>query len=83
MIFKYTLCYQLNILYCKFYTHKLYYQLTTMINTPCLHISANANPMPNSLQFLNDNTIAYLARNQVMLYDIPTSKVTQNLNIRS
>lgn len=54
-----------------------------MLTTPCLHISANANPMPNSLQFLNDNTIAYLARNQVMLYDIPTSKVTQNLNIRS
>lgn len=46
------------------------------------HISSNCNPMPNSLTFLDDNTIAYCFRDQVGLYNMNTNNVYQNLNMK-
>lgn len=48
----------------------------------CQHIAANCNPMPNALEFLDNNTIAYCFRNQVGLYLLDQNKVILNLNYR-
>ena len=48
----------------------------------CEHISANCNPMPNALRFLDQNTIAFCFRDQVGLYEIDINKITCNLNFR-
>lgn len=48
----------------------------------CEHISANCNPMPNALKFVDANTIAFCFRNQVGLYSVSMNKITCNLNFR-
>lgn len=48
----------------------------------CEHISANCNPMPSTLIFLNNSTIAFCFRNQVGIYDLDENKILCNLNYR-
>lgn len=48
----------------------------------CEHISANANPMPNSLAILDANTIAFCFRDQVGLYQVDRNRILLNLNYR-
>lgn len=36
----------------------------------CQHIGANCNPMPNTLQFLDDQHIVFCFSNQVALYSL-------------
>lgn len=52
----------------------------TMIS--CVHISANCNPMSQSLAFLNSNTVAFCFRDQVGLYQMDRNKIIYNLNYR-
>lgn len=53
------------------------------LSTKCVHIGANVNHIPHCLQFLDDDIIVYLARNQVNLYSMASMKVLMNLNTRS
>ena len=41
----------------------------------CQHISANVNPKPNSLLFIDSNRVAYAFSNQVAIYDIAIKRV--------
>lgn len=41
----------------------------------CRHISANANPKPNSLLFLDSYRLVYAFSNQVALYNVESRQV--------
>ena len=47
----------------------------------CLHIGANCNPMPNTLEFLDDDHIVFCFSNQVALYSVPRNTIILNLNL--
>lgn len=48
----------------------------------CEHIAANCNPMPNSIEFLNDRTLVFCFKNQVGVYSLETNSILMNINHR-
>jgi hypothetical protein len=41
----------------------------------CRHISANVNPKPNSLVFIDNSHLAYAFSNQIAIYQIDSKQV--------
>jgi len=61
-------------------TNFFYNLINSTMKIECQHIAANCNPMPNVLEFVTPDIIAYCFKNQVGVYSIKANNVYMNLH---